>query len=44
LHQSDRGRSVLRKYFKIKQFEIMEADVRSEFDWVRNAFNTHHNP
>ena len=44
LHQSDMGRSVLRKYFKIKQFEIMEADVRSEFDWVRNAFNTHHNP
>lgn len=44
MHQSDTGRSILRKYFKIKQFEVMGPDIRSEFSWVRNAFNTHHNP
>lgn len=44
MHETDTGRAVLRKYFKIRQFEAMDADIHSEFDWVRNAFNTHHKP
>lgn len=42
MHQNETGRSVLRKYFKIKQFEDMGATAHEEFKWVRDAFNAHH--
>jgi len=33
---------VLRKYFKVKQFEELDAAALGEFRWVRDAFNAHH--
>lgn len=42
MHQNETGRSVLRKYFKIGKFELMDAVSQEEFRWVRDAYNAHH--
>lgn len=42
MHLSNTGRSTLRKYFKIKQFEDFSGAVHNEFNWVRGAFDSHH--
>jgi len=42
MHLNEKGQSVLRKYFKVKQFEELDAAALGEFRWVRDAFNAHH--
>ena len=42
MHLNEKGQSVLRKYFKVKKFEELDAAALGEFRWVRDAFNAHH--
>lgn len=41
LHETDEGQAVLRRYFRLKQFDQIDATSRAHMDRVRNAFETH---
>lgn len=44
MHESDEGRSVLRKYFRLKQFEEMDEVSRGQIAQVRQNFDAHRKP
>lgn len=41
MHQTDEGRAVLRRYFKLTRFSELDAESEAAFDWVRDAVRTH---
>lgn len=44
MHDSDEGRKVLRKYFRLKQFEELDEISRGQIERVRQGFDLHRKP